>query len=130
MIQPAGPYRRKLLHLVRFGGLAAIALLVLTACYTDVAVQPTATSKALSAVTSVPPTQPAQPKPPTQAGGGGNQQQPPKTGGGGGGGGSPAAGTKAPTRSPLRASPVTTPGRTPVAPPSGSKTPTDGAEDR
>ncbi|HEY7033314.1 MAG TPA: SpaA isopeptide-forming pilin-related protein, partial [Thermomicrobiales bacterium] len=122
VMRPAGPIRGKLLHLVRFGGLAAIALLVLTACYTEVGVQTTPTAGSLAAATNGPPTQ-APPKPPTQ-GGGGNQQQPPKSGGGGGGGGSPAAGAKTPTRAVLRGSPATTGSRTPVAPPTGSKTPT------
>jgi hypothetical protein len=109
--------------LVRFGGLAAIALLVLTACYTDVGVQTTSTAGSLAAATKALSTQAVPPKPPTQGGGGGNQQQPPKNGGGGGRGGSPPAGAKTPTRPSLKASPATTQGRTPVAPPSGSKTP-------
>jgi hypothetical protein len=125
-------FRRVLLHLLRFGGLAVLAAIALTACYTDVAELPTPTAGSLSAVTNVPPTQgltQLQPQP-TKAGGGGdggNQQPTPggEGGEGGGGGGSPEATgpTAQPTRQVLVGSPPATASRTPVAPSLGTRTP-------
>src|SRR5687767_11861152 len=91
-----------LLHLVRVGGVAAVALVVLTACYTDVAIEQTATAVSLAVATVPQPTNPPAQTPeqppdgedgPTEPGngnGGEDQPQPPD---GGDGGGSPEAAT-------------------------------------